>query len=434
VKNTGLLIAAIAVMTMLDLRSTRAEGPAVARGPCAPPITRENLVSCALAVSLPSLMERQEARAVQGRFTAASPILPSNPVVSLTGSRRLASGTGLAGYNWSASLSQELELAGQRGARRRTVSAERQAQSQVMIGTDREVAFRAWSAFFELLAAQEGVALARRLEDLSRRVLAATRAAADKGLIAAVDADVADAALLRIAQLRIAAERDAQSANAALASLLGLDRGGPLAVQGTLEPLQLDVPEPALTGDTSIEHRPEVQALEASRRSLAARADYYRKARWPSPTLSVFTQNDETNHMVLGLGLAMPIVLPHPIGRTYAGEIDESLALSDKLAAQAAEARRAARVELALASETHRASRQAAELYTEARVRGAEKSLQSIATEIEAGRLAAREALIAQQTLMDLLRASVEARLALCLSSVELAKAAGIPLERGGVR
>jgi cobalt-zinc-cadmium efflux system outer membrane protein len=52
-----------------------------------------------------------------------------------------------------------------------------------------------------------------------------------------------------------------------------------------------------------------------------------------------------------------------------------------------------------------------------------------MAAEVEAGRLAVRDAVVAQQQLMDVLRARVEARRALSVASVELALAAGVPLE-----
>ena len=51
--------------------------------------------------------------------------------------------------------------------------------------------------------------------------------------------------------------------------------------------------------------------------------------------------------------------------------------------------------------------------------------------EIEAGRIPVREAIVAEQQLIDVMRAHVETRRALCLASVELALAAGVALESG---
>ena len=70
---------------------------------------------------------------------------------------------------------------------------------------------------------------------------------------------------------------------------------------------------------------------------------------------------------------------------------------------------------------------------TPERRRRAEDRLEELQAEIEAGRLGVREVLVAQQTLIELLQTDLAERRALCLASVELARALGVPLE-GGVR
>lgn len=414
------------VMTALVLFecSARAEQSAS----CSP-VTRANIVGCALAASLPSRAERRGAEAIQGRWEAASPIFPSNPVVAVWAAKRFASRGG--DYGWYGSISQEIEIAGQRGARRRVLTEDFAAQRQIISATDRDTAANAWNAYFEALAAEEDLRLARRIETLSRRIVDATKAAAENGLTPGVEADVADAAFLRVTQSRIASEQRARVATATLATLLGLAPSTSVEVGGALEPLHVGSIT-AEMADPIAAQRPAVQALDAQRRALQAKADYYRRARWPNPTLSVFVQNDEINQPVFGLGLSFPLVLPQPIGRTYAGEIHESDALSRRLATEADQARREARQELVETLQAFDAAKEARDLYSDARVARADDGLQSIATEIEAGRLAVREAIVAQQAFMDVLRGSVEAKRALCAASVSLARAAGIPLEHGG--
>jgi cobalt-zinc-cadmium efflux system outer membrane protein len=420
-----------AAVNAIDLPSAHADDPGAGPRACVLPLTRDNLVRCALRASLRARVERDEAKAIEGRLAATDPVLPSNPVVSALGSRRLSPGPELVTYNWSAQIAQEVEIAGQRGARRRTALAEREAQSHVVIATDREAAVDAWNAFFTAIAARETLQLAVRLQALSTRVNDATRAAAENGLVPAVDADVAEATFLRVVQEQILAEQASERANNTLATLLGIDPANPVPIQGDLEPLQLDGTDAADTARARVEALPQIQSLEASRQSMQSRADYYRRARWPNPTFSVFGQNDETNHLVLGLGVAVPIALPQPIGRTYAGEIDESLALADKLAAQTDQMRREAHSELNAAAQAYRSSLRVRAAYTDALLERAEKSLQSITAQIEAGRVAARDVIVAQQALMDMLRTSIDARLALCLASVRLAKASGVRLEQG---
>lgn len=394
------------------------------------PINRVNLVRCALEGSLSAKAERQSLEAAEARQEAARPVLPSNPVLEVSGARRTAAGQAPV-INWYATLSQEIEIAGQRGARKRVADAEREAQEMAVAKTDRDIAAAAWRAYFEAIAAREEVRLSEQLEALTAKVAVATRAAADKGLVSGVDADVAESAHLRVAQDRIAASRRAQVAKAALLASMGLDPRGDVTVEGDLVPLS-DVEAFAEKQDTrAVEDRPEVQALEAAGRAHEARAALYRRSRIPNPTFSVFVQNDGFNERVFGVGLSLPITLPQPVGRTYAGEIAESEALSRRAKTEAEQARREIRLDVANARASLASTRAQSELYTPERLGRADQSLRAIASEIEAGRLAVRDAIVSQQSLVEVLRAGLETRKNLALASVDLAVAAGYPLERG---
>lgn len=415
---------AFAMATMLLPFAARA-GEAEA---CATRITRETVVSCALATSLGVKAERQGLEAAEAKRTAVSPLLPSNPVLALSAGRRSIPAT--EATNWYATLSQEIEIAGQRGLRRDAAEAGVLAQTKRVVVARREVAAAALTAFYESLAAREELRLAERLTTATQRLGAAARARAEQGLIAPIDADVADAAALRVLQLELAANRRAAEGRLALATLLGLDpaRGGP-AVDGELQPL-VGLDE-ALAGyaaqaDTN---RPEVAVADAQRRAEELRADAYRRSRVPNPTVSVFAQNDGFNERVLGMGVSFPIPLPGNVGRTFVGEIAEAEALARRNETERGRVQREIRLEVATAAQAYASRTKEVAAFSEERVTRAEASLGALGEEVEGGRLAVRDAVIAQQALIDLLRANVEARRAWCLASVDLARAVGMPLE-----
>ncbi|MDI3285207.1 TolC family protein [Polyangium sp. 15x6] len=418
-------VAAVAAAHLCHAMEAHAGAPA-----CATTITRTNLIPCALEGSLTAKAERQGLEATKGRQEAASPVFPSNPVLALSGARREAAGQGPV-LNWYATISQEIEIAGQRGARRRAAEAEREAQEKAVAVTDREVAAAAWRAYFETLAARDEVRLFSLLESLTTKVATATRAAADKGLVSGIDADVAEGAHARVVQDRIGAARHAEQARATLRHAMGLDPRGELAIEGELAPIAGVEAFAAKQDARAADERPEVKALEASGRAHEARASMYRRARIPNPTLSVFAQNDGFNERVFGVGLSVPIPLPQPVGRTYAGEIAESEALSRRAQTEAERTRLALRLDLANALSAYAALRAQNELYTAERLGRAEQSLRAIAQEIEAGRLGPRDAMTSQQALLEILRAGFETRKNLALGSVDLALASGYPLERG---
>jgi len=394
---------------------------------CAAQIDRENLIPCALAASLAVRAEQASLSATEARRTAAGVILPSNPVLALSGSRRSLENGAQTTLNWSAELSQELEIAGQRGARTRAAEAELAAQNRRVLLSKRDTAAAAWTAYFEAIAAQREQELANNLLQASQRMSAVARGKAEQGLIASVDADVVEAATLRVLQAKLSASRKWAVATATLSALLGRDAARPVTtVNGELAPLAGTDSSSAPNTD-----RPEMQLLADEQKVLNARAQTLRRARVPNPTLSVFAQNDGFDERVYGLGVALPIPLPSPIGRTNAGEIAELEALGRRVQVERARRERALGLEVATAAAELRAHRDTVAALTSPMLARAERSLVDLSDAIDTGRLSVRDALITQQALLELLQTNLSERLELCLASVRLARALGRPLEEG---
>ncbi len=414
--------AALAAASLFSVSSVAAD-----EGGCSP-VTRSNVVRCAEAASLTVRGQRHEVEAASARRSAVSPLLPSNPVVSVSAARRASTtAPSLSATNWYATLSQELEVGGQRGLRREAAAHEITAQQQRMVVTQRDVAADAMIAYFDAIAAAEALRLAARFEATGRNVAIVTRARADSGVASPLEADVAESSALALTRARLASERSAQAARVELATLLGQDASTSLpVVDGELVPLAT-----ANALAAGARELPEVEALEAERRSLATRASALRRERIPNPTLQVYMQNDGFNERVYGGGVSLPIPLPYPLGRTNKGEVDEAEARSARAAAGAERERRELRQRFVLAASGFESRRLEAQAFTPERVSRAERTLDDIAVEVGGGRLAIRDAVIAQQALIDMLRGYVDARRALCVASVELSRAAGLPIERG---
>jgi cobalt-zinc-cadmium efflux system outer membrane protein len=191
------------------------------------------------------------------------------------------------------------------------------------------------------------------------------------------------------------------------------------------------LPAPADQPAAALSARPEVRAWDAERSAFAARAQALRRGRVPNPTLSAFAEQDGYGERVYGLGLSLPLPLPSPVGQAHAGEIAELDALARQAEAEKARTVARAGLELARASSSYAAHRSAVRALDRATLERAERSLGELSAQIEAGRMSVRDALPAQQALIDLLRAHLEELEALCLASVELARALDLPLERG---
>ncbi len=392
---------------------------AVAEDPsnCGDEVARTNLVACAQARSPALASELASLRAGEGRREAARPFLPSNP--ALSGSVGSRTTDDARAFNWYVTLAQELEVAGQSGLRVEAAEGELSALSAQVMVMRAEVAEQVWLAYFEVLAAKERAALAVQVDEAVNEVAATVRGMAVNGLAAPLDATVSDSAAVRSSREVLEAERAVGAAEVRLGSLLGL--ASKPAISGALEPLRL----PAAS---SVE-RPEAAALKAMRLASSRRVELLRRGRVPNPTISLFAQNDGFNERVFGVGLGLPIPLPQPLGRTAAGEVAEAVAFEAKQQADLQKLERSLAAELAVARLEYDAGSKILALYSGSRKAAATQALRAIASQLGAARFSAREALNAQQALVELLEAEVDARQSLCVASVRLVRANGGSLE-----
>ena len=421
--------AAVALAFAMTVSSVARTSSAEGEPSCSTGITKANVVSCALRASLALRSEEQGKEVLEARRVAVSPLLPSNPLLAVTAARRAASGGDPTALNWYATLSQEVEVAGQRGARRDAVDAALVAQGRRTLVARRRVAFDAWVAFFEASSAHEERSMAQRLTAVVDAIAVVARAKANEGVLPPIDADVAEASSLRVARARYSAELRVIASSAALASLVGLDPSKPIVIQGDLTPLAgIEALARGLSEAAALK-RPEVAAAEAERRAQELRADAFRRARIPNPTVSIFVHNDGFNEQVLGVGVAVPIPLPSPVGRTYAGEIAEAEAEAKRARTETEKLQREIRLEVTSALAAYESKQRELQAFTPERMQRAEESLRRLSLEIQAGRLNVRDALLAQQALVELLQAHVATRRDLAIASVDLARASGMALE-----
>ena len=384
------LIAATLVVASAWARAAVAQDEPKQPIRCGSLIDADTVVRCALAAS-PEIREaRERLSALAGRRATAGVWLPSNPTVGATvAERRRPPPDAVSVLNWSVVLSQELEIAGQRGARVDTADAEAAAQARRVGVAEQEVAAGALTAYYEAIAADEGLQFAADLAQNAQALAIFAEARAKEALLAGVEADVARAEATRIGLVRFEAERRLADSRAVLAVLLDV------------EPTSLTVPS-ALPTETpaSLEGSPEKQALrlrgeivaaEMERKVLEGRLALVRRERIPNLTLSVFAERGEINDRVLGLGLSVPLPLPAPVGRTRAGEIAEALAQIRAAESSTELVRRRVRLEVARAVAALRARRGAAGLFEGDLLTRARADLASLREAISSRQLSLRE-------------------------------------------
>lgn len=405
--------------------------PSTARAnQCSGSLSGAEIVRCALTESLDVRVARQELKALGGRRVAAGIVLPANPVASVTFAER-RDPTGASFFNWYVLLAQEIEIGGQRGARRRTVDAELAAQVRRVAVAELDTASSALRSYYEVMAAKEVLSLSTEVAELAQAIGAFAEERAKASLMAPVDADLLRAESIRIGAQRFAAERRIAFARALLATLLGRTQGELVDVDGVLAPLPLPTIPAERLIDQALTLRGEIAAAEMEKTVREAELQLLRRSRIPNLTFSFLAQNDGLNERVLGGGLSVPIPLPAPLGRTFAGQITEQLARIEQAQTSVEQVRRTVRLEVdrAIAADRTRALELA--LYTPELITRARADLAALREGLATRQLSVREALLAQRTLIDLLLGHLDARLAMALARVDLYRVAGLPLEGG---
>ncbi|MCA9717876.1 MAG: TolC family protein [Myxococcales bacterium] len=397
--------------------------------PCSGPLTREAVIACATQQSPRVRADEARVAAARGEADAARVLLPTNPNVAITVGQRWNT-LGDRAVNVSGTLSQRLEIAGERRKRAAVADAEIDARARAAEVTERDVIADALLAYYDVLAVREEVTIVARGLATAERLRGVAEARAAAGLGAPLASELAAAEVARFVEHVALARGRVRVAESRLAVALGLDpTAPPPEVRGSLTPLATsdDVDDALRVAST----RPELERARAEKRAREAQLALSRRERAPAPSLSFFVQTDGFNERVIGGGLSLPILLPHPLGRTNKGEIAAARARVREADERVAAAARVLSVEATTAYHEYAARREAAGAYSAHADASARRSLDALADEIERGRLPVRDALLTQQSLIDLLLRSTRSRHQLCLASVTLVLASGARFDGG---
>lgn len=246
------------------------------------------------AVSLSKLLEFAEQnapalRTAQARVgladasvTAASPWFSENP--ELSGSLGARTSDGNSGLEYEIGIAQKLEVAGERGLRKKAARAEAAVAAKSSEEVRWQIHVEVHRLHNELLLLEQRRAQAERFvafsESLQKIAVGQVKAGESSPLTLLVaDADVAEtkSSLLDIQQQEATTRTN-------LAGLVGWPRAEPLAINGTL-PGTTRSPDTETLLRLMAKHHPSLQtrneAVNASRTRLQAE----RRSAWPKPTV-----------------------------------------------------------------------------------------------------------------------------------------------------
>lgn len=251
---------------------------------------------------------RLEEGAAQGRLDQAGLLLRSNPVIEGSLSRKdIVPGGGEKATNRGLTLSQEFELAGQRGFRVDVARSGREKALQDTRDKERVLIAEVKDAFARALAANQKIELAAEAVKLQEELVASAAVKFQTGDISALEQNLADVELGKARRDRMLAERERREALLGLQELLGLKPSAGFTVEGELPTEAPVIPDKGTITSAAASQRPDVQSAAAEVQQAKAAMKLASNSAIPSVTVSGFyNQDDKLNETGIMLSFPLP--------------------------------------------------------------------------------------------------------------------------------
>lgn len=386
----GCVRAAVAVVALAVAGNASAAPAAV--------LTREQAVARALSEN-PEIQSLEAAvEAAQGVLGADRRILRNNPVVDgAVGPRNGADDDTL---DWSVGVTQELEIAGQRGDRIALREAELLAARARLEARAVALAAEVRQAFGAALAARERQQLAGEATRLAQEALAAANERLEAGAGTRLEVNTARVELGRAMRERGVAEQQQAAAENNLALLLAVGADTGLQLTGNLGG-QLTGSAAALREQAK--QRMDLIAAELQLDAAKAAAKLAAAEAFPDIAVGASYRQEEGDRIVQGtLAVPLPIFDRNQEGRAVA------TAQVRQAAAELAALQRRVEAELQLALSRYETARATVDAFGNDAVQALEQNLEMVNEAYRAGKidflqllLVRRETLASQQAWID---------------------------------
>ena len=237
---------------------------------------------------------RFEEGAAQGRLDQAGLLLRSNPAIEGSVSRKdtLPEG-GEKVTNYSLRLSQEFELAGQRGLRVDAARSGREKAIQDIRDRERVLIAAVKDSFARALAARRKIELAGEVVKLQEELVASAMIKFQTGDISALEQNLADVELGKARRDRMLAERERRETLLGLQEVLGMKPSAIFSIEGELPSEAPVIPDREKIRENVAQQRPDVQSATAEVRQAKSAMKLAGREAIPSVTVSGFYTKDE---------------------------------------------------------------------------------------------------------------------------------------------
>jgi len=272
-------------------------------------MTMDDVAQYAINNNPELVAQRLEERMARGQLEKASLLLKANPTIegAVSKKERAPGEEGNKFTNYGFKLSQEFEIAGQRGAR--IDIAEKEISTAVLVIKDKErlLISEVKDSFGKVLALRKKSELAQEVVRLQEELLGLTKIKFQAGEVSGLDVNLAEVELSKAKRELLLVEREYRESLLALKGLMGLNPDMPLSVEGDLPSAIPNLPDKEVLKTVAFSERPDLKTVALEVRKTEAVIGLINKEAVPNVTLAGFYGKDEQKNEV---GLTITIPLP----------------------------------------------------------------------------------------------------------------------------
>ena len=272
-------------------------------------LTVEQAIKAALEGNPDLLAARQELEMARGGEVNARLFNQFNPTVNGQVWNRNNPGSGNV-TDSQVTLSQEIEIAGQRGLRREAATRNVTRVDARVKNRERLITGQVMRAFYQALTLQKRLGLRKEIETLNLRIRDASKARFKAGVAPIMESNLAE---IRYGQSRketFVAEASFQNALLDLRRLLGWEPERSIELSGQLRNTPKAVPLPELLQRAQAQ-RPDLIAAKREVARVKATMDLTRRLIVPNPTFQGFYQTETEGpggaSKMVGGGISIPL-------------------------------------------------------------------------------------------------------------------------------
>jgi cobalt-zinc-cadmium efflux system outer membrane protein len=381
-------------------------------------ISLQEAIHRALANNLELLAFRKRLEEARGELTKASLLLPSNPTVGAEIGNRYNTRENEGDVDYTITLSQEFQLAGQRG-KRISVAEKNLAKVSAEVETlEWDITARVKKNFYEVLALKKVLEARQTIQELYERFREALQLKFKEGAATILEVNTANIQYSRARREYLVALGSYTSSLLGLKLLLALPQDHPLEPTGELRyvPIKPDLPRLI---KTALETRPDLQTVEREVERAELEINLLKSQRVPNPQLSGFLAREEGEQRIVGGAVSIPL----PLIDRKQGELQKASAIKEAAGLNLENKLLQIRKEVQSAYEVFIASQKGLAAY-EGVVPEMEESLRLNELTYMEGKVGFIEFVLLQNNLIEAEIAYIEALLAYYQAIVDLEKAA----------